>query len=188
MPEPIAGERYLGVPGERIGAFYGGRSARNSCAQAAVACLLDFWQLAPSGGEGPSELVDRIYESHPPDTPFGLFGTTPGRVEQACRAYGLTTSRWGREDADPRGRLAEALAAREPAIVLVDLHRLGEGWGFHYLVAYGCDAEAVHCTNMLPNPISPEPRQPIPWSLFMRAWRSWLPGPALQCMGIRAWK
>jgi hypothetical protein len=208
----LAPAGYAGVDADRVGAFFAGRGTRNGCGQAAVACLLRFWGLdecglgtadgrrrtarAPSAGRRlpsavphpQSAIVDQVYRRFPPDTPGRLFGTTPGRVEAACRGFGLSTARWWGSELQARERLLEALAARQPVIVLLDLQRLGGGWGFHYAVAFGCEAAAVHCTNMLPTRHSREPVQAIPWSEFMRAWWCWLPGRRFKWMGIRAWR
>src|SRR5262245_18812258 len=86
---------YVGVAPECIGAFFAGsgyprqRVPRNGCAQAAVACLLDYWGLARGWDATGAALMAEVYRRFPPDSPFALWGTTPGRLERICRACGF---------------------------------------------------------------------------------------------------
>jgi hypothetical protein len=181
------GSDYVGLPRQAAAWFFAGRAARNGCAQAAVAWLIDFHGGARNPYPAGTDLAAAVYRDHPPDTPLALFGTTPGRVERICRAYGFATRRSCERAGGGPERLRGALDGGRPVIALLDLRRLGGEWGLHYAVVYGCDDAAVHCTNMPPTRHSAEPRQAIAWSGFTRAWRCWIPWPGFQCMGIEAW-
>src|SRR5437763_1449940 len=154
-----------------IPSCYAGAACRNGCAQAAVA-----WLLAYRNGDqyppGRDPVAD-VYRRWPPDTPFAIFGTTPGRLESICRAYGFRTERfWGGGAPE---RLGAELAAGRPVVALLDVARLGCGWGLHYAVAHACDEDAVYCANLLPALRDRECAKQLPWPAFLRAWRSWIP-------------
>lgn len=159
-------------------------AARNGCAQAAVAWLLERWGRMPEGtGADP---VMAVYRRFPPDTPFALLGTTPWGLEEICRRCGLITERWSGQAKASRARLEESLSSGCPTIVLLDTHRLGNGWGLHYVVATSCDSEGVRCTNMLPSRLGDLSEQHLPWDAFLHAWATWAPLPSLRYVGITA--
>jgi hypothetical protein len=166
-----------------VPSFYAGRRCRNGCAQAAVAWLLAFANRSPYGPG--ADLALEVYRRYPPDTPLALFGTTPGRLERICRASGFRTARFCGPGAPER--LRAELAAGRPVVVLLNLGRLGSGWGLHYAVACGCDESAVYCANMLPAGGDPVPRLAVPWPEFLRAWRGWLPGRRFRYAALAAW-
>jgi hypothetical protein len=162
---------------------YAGAGCRNGCAQAAVAWLLSYRdaRFRPAGPEA----VNEVYRRWRPDTPFALFGTTPGHLERICRSYGVKTERfWGRRAPD---RLRRELAAGRVMVVLLDLARLGAGWGLHYVVAHQFDEDRVYCANLLPAPRDAAMPDSLPWALFLRAWGSWLPLPRFQHAGMVVW-
>ena len=176
----------IAAPAERnplVPSFYASRALRNGCAQAAVAWLLTFLRRSPYPPG--ADLVAEIYRRYPPNTPFALFGTTPGRLERICHAYGLRTARWS--GAGARERLEAELAAGRPVVVLLDLARLGGGIGFHYAVACSYNETGVTCANMLPTRRFSGEAQALPWSELMLAWKCRLPAGRFKCAGMAAW-
>lgn len=163
---------YIGVAEHEIPAFAAGsRTSPNGCGQAAVVCLLDFWDRLPYPT---ATAVQDLYACHPPNTPRALLGCTPGHVERLCGTYGLTARRFSGAAPDRRAALEEALRLRRPAIVLLDLGALGGPvLTAHYAVAYAYDEAGLYVTNMASTGFGGASKQHLPWPGFMRAWRCW---------------
>lgn len=123
------------------------RSGRNECGQRAAAEVLS----RRIGGDARLYLRE-LRESHPPDTPLRLLGTTPRRVAHMLRACGLP--------AELRTRASQA-DLRADAIACVDL-RVLEGRGLprlHWAVIDDADAAGVRIG-----------RARYAWARFLRAW------------------
>lgn len=155
---------------------FAGPGTRNGCAQAAVGTLLDFWQLS----EPPLDVIYRVF---PPDTPFGLLGTSPSRLAAACRAHGLLAAAHAHRDAaEARTFLMGELAAGRPVVVLLDLRHLGRRLpAGHYVVAYRADEDAVEVANMVACGSLPKGHARVPWKPFFAGWRC-------GAMPLRAWR
>lgn len=176
---------YQGIPPALVKWFFANdNDSKNGCGQAAVAFLLDITGKSPYT---PDVAVREIYRRHPPDTPGALLGTTPGHLENTCRAYGMTTYRYCNNESGAQSRLRQTTALNRPTAVLLDIGRLGGQWGFHYPVVHGYDDHNVYLTNMVPTKFGQDPRQIIPWGDYMYAWWCWIPGGDFKYAGIEAW-
>jgi hypothetical protein len=140
--------------------------ARNGCAQAALAWLLDFWQL-------PRPPLAELYRAHPPDTPLRLMGTSPPALARMAAARGLRVrARSGGDAHAARAWLAAELAAGRPAALLLDLRHLGRRLpGGHWVVALAADEREVHVTNLVRTPRHAGPVADLPWEALLPAWR-----------------
>lgn len=140
--------------------------ARNGCAQAAVATLLAHYDF-------PEPRLRDLYARFPPDTPFRLLGTSPRRLAQALAAHGLPARQISHRRAAPaRAWLEAELAAGQPVVLLLDLRHLGRRLpGGHYVVAFACDEQEVHVTNMVRAGRHRGPQARVPWSELLPAWR-----------------
>jgi hypothetical protein len=160
----------------------------NTCGQAAIATITDFWGINPWGLSRPwrdwrnglyywndGEAIDAIRgDGFAPDVVFGL-GTTGGTIRDALQHYGLTNAAvaWsgifstGWED---RWReLIDYLAWEYPVPVLVDCGALdGPWWTAHWAIAYKIADDIVYLGAMdgigNPTPTSSE---------FLQAWHCW---------------
>ena len=167
---------YTGITERETPSFTAGsKTAPNGCGQAAVVSLLRFWDRLPYPE---ATAVQDLYARHPPNTPRALMGCTPGHVERLCAQYGLATQRFAGDAATRRQALEDALRHGRPAIVLLDLGALGNGFlTAHYAVAHAFDDEGIYCTGMVRTRFGDTSRQRLPWPDFMAAWRCWyLPG------------
>lgn len=91
------------------------RTAKNVCGQAAIAAMLDFHQVhrltverteyddADGRIHWPnSEAINAVWAHYPPDCLFGFAGTSPGRIVEALRSWGLSAE--GLQPGDELGR------------------------------------------------------------------------------------
>lgn len=119
---------------------------RNECAQRAAARLL----ARERGGSWRTHLA-RLRESHPPDTPWRLLGTTPAQLARMLTASGLPARAL---------RRAPAEALTPGAVACVDLRPL---WGglprLHWDLVEAVDAERVRFGG-----------RDHPREAFLRAW------------------
>jgi hypothetical protein len=174
----------------------------NTCGQAAVATMTDFWGLDPWGLARPrydwqngryywddGAAVDSVKSVFPPDNIFGL-GSSGGLIRDALQQYGLSNAAvaWsgifstGWED---RWReLQNYLSWDLPVPVLVDVGALGGTWyTAHWAIAYRIADGRIHLGAMsgLGNstPTTDE---------FLHAWHCWfLPAGYNHC-GVYAYR
>lgn len=119
---------------------------RNECGQRAAAKVLSRRLGGPA-----REHYARLRESHPPDTPLRLLGTTPRRVAQMLSASGVPAT---------VATSCAPSALRADAIACVDLRPLAGGLPrLHWMAIDGVCAEGVHAEGRLHD----RPR-------WMRAW------------------
>ncbi len=185
---------YVGASSDNIHAYFATSDAvKNGCAQAAVACLLDYWKVPPYPSKQGDDLVYAVYHAakNEPDSPGQAFGTSPGQAEDICRYYGFTTNRWCNNRDGGKTTLVAALQKGHPVIVLLDFGALGEQWfvSCHYPVVYGCDDGSVYLTNMIPTKWSSAAKQTLSWSDFMNAWNMGFTHMGeFEYVGIDAWR
>jgi len=164
----------------------------NSCGPAAVACVVEAYSrshsdiMLPEGRE-----TDTIFASHPPDflaipgTSLNL-GTTPWHEADTCKAYGLKTNSFSKGSANgiPWIQLKNALAARHPVLCMVDLGKLTDVWGAHWLVVFAYDDNGFYAQNANWQ----DPEIFIPTAQFEEAWHCWfVPWGTAQYAGIEVW-
>jgi hypothetical protein len=123
----------------------------NSCAQAAVATMLNFYKMAPPGLKGDA-ITDKIYTEHPPDG--GERGTSFRKLVNTKNAYGMKT--WsGRSNELGEETMIEKLktyvSQGRPVTVLVDLKEpqgiKGSGILGHFAVVFAYSDTHVYLTN-----------------------------------------
>ena len=154
----------------------------NTCGQAAIATMLDFHHVDPfnlpriGSYWDDGAIIDAIKnDGQGPDVIFG-WGTSPGRIAEALRKYGLTAydvsssllnSYGARTRSELFQNLANVLARDLPVPVLVDIAQLG-GPAFlaHWPVAYKIANGRVFLANCSWNP-SPD------IATFISAWHTW---------------
>src|SRR5688500_15009411 len=76
--------------------FANSQTSMNGCGQAAVACVVEYFDrrdLYPGVPRESSKLVDAIYRQHPPDTPGAWVGCTPGHIQNILQNLGFKTMR-----------------------------------------------------------------------------------------------
>jgi hypothetical protein len=137
----------------------------NTCGQAAIATIADYWDKnpydLPRTTQWPVDrrcywndgaAIDAITAGgFGPDVIFG-WGTTPSRIGDALRHYGLPTevdysSPFGSSD-DHWKKLQDHLARNRPVPVLLDLGVLGsDPFLHHWPIAYKVDGGRVHLGN-----------------------------------------
>lgn len=119
----------------------------NSCAQAACATLLHKFKAIPDGLTGDA-VTDRIYQTHPPETPSG---TTIPVLVNAIKDYGLNC--WNGYGADYgeyqiRTTLRTWVAAGYPCVVLLDMrgpcNRPTDAFFAHYVAVFAYDEDEVN--------------------------------------------
>jgi hypothetical protein len=158
-------------------------SSYNGCAQAAVASLVMYYRQPPYyvPQQSGADLVTHIYKDHPPDTPGGKLGTSPGSLEKICKAAGfpktwrtysgpITPGNDQNNYQSARKTLLNSLKAQEMVIVLLDLAAMlpDQDWLWqHYAIVYGFDTEQVYLTNM---PMVPGGETVQPADKFFAAW------------------
>jgi hypothetical protein len=174
----------------------------NTCGQAAIATMVDYWGLDPWGlprsqfdwrdgryywADG--EAIDAVRNTHPPDVVFGL-GTTGGRIRDALVNFGLPNAAvaWsgifstGWED---RWReLQNYISWNYPVPVLVDCGALGGSWYMaHWAIAYKIANGRIYLGAMsgigTENPTFNE---------FLHAWHCWFLPPGFNHCGIYTYK
>jgi len=154
----------------------------NTCGQAAIASLADFWKKDPyslprtSGAYwDDGQIIDLIKsDGLGPDVIFG-WGTTPWRIRDALRKYGVDVevgssgflfSEWESE----RDRLLRYVDdSALPVAALVDLGLLGgPAWTAHWTIVWRVDRDQgeplLHLGNWGWMP------SPVPISRFLEAW------------------
>jgi hypothetical protein len=153
----------------------------NTCGQAAIASMLDFWHTHPfaiwktlRGTDGrfhwhDGEAIDAVKAAgFPADVVFG-WGTTPGRIAAALTTFGLPSEvshagMFGIGGDQVWRRLQEYLSNGFPVPVLVDVNVFGGPLaGYHWPVAYKIDHGRVYLGNCPWNP-SPTIDE------FLRSW------------------
>ena len=99
----------------------------------------------------------RFVESSPPDNFFGVLGTSPGRIADMLRGFGLS----GR-DRNGAFQLRDTLKSR-PAIVCLDTNKLdSSNIGLHWVAVFGYGAGDYYVSNV--------PQCRIPYGKFYDAW------------------
>lgn len=180
---------YQGIQQDQIGTFFSAHD--DGCGEAAVACVIKYYAdhglMADPFSSG-SDPAEEVYQKYPPDAriPNVLsFGTTPGRMEDVFRAYGMATNRWCNNQDGGRQTLQQELAQNRPTPVIVDMGKLGGSWGqAHYPVAYAFDDSSIYVTNWVIGPA----KIAFPWDTFMQAWQAWfIPGGDFHWAGVSAW-
>lgn len=180
---------YQGISEEAIGAYFS--SHDDGCGEAAAACVIEYYAglgRMPSPFPAGSNPADDVYQKYPPDAQIPnvlSFGTTPGRIEDVFRAYGLQTNRWCNNESGGRQTLQQELAQGRPTPVIVDMGKLGgSAFNAHYPVAYGFDESNIYVTNWI---IGPQ-KTSWSWDTFMPAWQAWfIPGGDFHWAGVSAW-
>jgi hypothetical protein len=157
----------------------------NTCGQAAIGTITDYWGRNPYGllrrEYDPSnrlwywddgEIIDRVKAGgYGPDVVFG-WGTTGGRVRDALRSYGLNASvgysgffSWGWQNL--WSSLQSYVNWNRPVPVMLDLGAIGgPSFGVHWAIAYRVDGGRVYLGNCSWNP-SPTVND------FLNAWHCW---------------
>ena len=154
----------------------------NTCGQAAVATVLDYYGLDPYGLPRPiydekdgrhhwrdCQIIDRIKERFPPDNFFGLFGTTGDQIRRALTDAGLDTRLAYSPTPDDGRRIWEDVKlwmnAGWPVVVIVDRGKLGgRPFTAHWAVAHKVAGSRVYLANSKGRPVVLEER-------FVRAFR-----------------
>jgi hypothetical protein len=135
----------------------------NTCGQAAIATMVDFWGLDPWGLPRPrydwmngryfwddGAAIDAVRNDFPPDVVFGL-GTTGGTIRNALEYYGLGNAAVAWSGIFSTGwqdrwrELQNYLAWGYPVPVLVDCGALGGPWyTAHWAIAHKVADNRVH--------------------------------------------
>jgi hypothetical protein len=157
----------------------------NTCGQAAIATITDYWGRNPYGLGRPDydwhnnrwywddgQAIDAIKNGgYGPDVVFG-WGTTGGRIRDALQSYGLNASvgysgffSWGWENL--WASLQNYVYWNRPVPVMIDLGAIGgPAWGVHWAIAYKVAGNQVYLGNC--------PWNSHPWvNDFLNAWHCW---------------
>lgn len=153
----------------------------NACGQAAIATILDFHGKDPFGlSRSKVDAVDgKLYwddgavidaviaAGFGPDTPRGLFGSTPSRLQGALAHFGLNAQVTYNVAAntDAAWQTLQAFVAQgRPAPVLVDCTNIGgPKFGLHWAIVYRIENDQVYLGNWR--------SEPFPRQVFMNAWK-----------------
>jgi hypothetical protein len=161
----------------------------NTCGQAAIATITDYWGRNPYGLSrrwweydsrtsryywDDGEAIDAIKNGgYGPDVVFG-WGTTGGRIRDALRSYGLPASvgysgffSWGWEGL--WSSLQNYVYWNHPVPVMVDIGALGgPAFGVHWAICYRIEGGRAYLGNMSAS-----------WNAtpsnndFLHAWHCW---------------
>lgn len=159
----------------------------NACGQAAIATILDFHGKDPFGlSRSKVDAVDgKLYwddsaaidaviaAGFGPDTPRGLFGSTPSRLQGALAHFGLNAQVTYNTaaNADAAWQTLQTFVAQgRPVPVLVDCTNIGgPKFGLHWAITYRIENNQVYLGNWR--------SEPFPRQVFMDAWKcSFIPG------------
>lgn len=189
-PAPPSSKATQASPPQQITAIHCYRNSRpngddNTCGQAAVATILDFWGKDPWGlprtksgfpthkkywDDGAA--IDAVKKRFPPDVVFGVFGTSGGQVRNALKAYGFAQARVEHTGLFSHGwedrwkDLRRNVLLGRPVPVLVDVGRLGGGnFAGHWAIAYRIENGMVHLGAMN------APRNKVSEKRFLEAWQ-----------------
>jgi hypothetical protein len=157
----------------------------NTCGQAAIATITDYWGLNPYGLSRierdwnnnlyyweDGQAIDAIINGgYGPDVVFG-WGTTGGRITDALRSYGLNASvgysgfsSWGWQDLWQA--LQDYLNWNCPVPVMIDLGAISDAWWtVHWAIAHKIADGRVYLGNCVWNS-SPTIDD------FLHAWHCW---------------
>jgi hypothetical protein len=161
---------------------------KNGCGQAGVGSIVYYYKRPPyyhTTDHDTINIVHRIYNDHPPDTPGAVVGCTPGHVENICKAVKLQA--WRTYGPNGRKTLSDVHQRNQMMIVCLDLGKMGQTpfVAHHYGVAYAHDEKFVYLTNMPPTDFGASRYQSVPWDIFMDSWHCWaLPSADWQYAGI----
>jgi hypothetical protein len=170
----------------------------NTCGQAAIATITDYWGLDPYGlprtaldpnnnlyywddGQAIDTIIAGGYGS---DVPYG-FGTTGFRVSEALASYGLNASvgfsgPYGQGWEGLWQTLQDYLAGNRPVPVMIDLGAISDSWWtVHWAIAYKIADDRVYLGNC---PWNPSPAT----ADFLWAWRCWYLPPTFNFCAVYA--
>ncbi|HZF56772.1 MAG TPA: C39 family peptidase [Polyangiaceae bacterium] len=121
-----------------------GRKRETACGQAACATLLTYYRARA----GDLSTLRAIEKSHPPDTPFGVLGTTPDGIEKTLKDYGVSSLTHVNDIATLKRRIG----ANCPVICLIQNTAGLQGLfgSAHWFVVFAYDDAGVFVTNYSP--------------------------------------
>lgn len=157
--------RHLGI--DHVHSYYSSRPFKdwNTCGQAAVAAILDFYGREPFGlrravydpRDGryhwrDGEAIDAVRERFPPDCLGGLCGTRPDRIKEALAHGGVEASISSSVDPGRVDRVWEAVktavGAGRPVITIMDRMALcGKPFTAHWAIVHKFSGPVVHVAN-----------------------------------------
>jgi hypothetical protein len=155
----------------------------NTCGQAAIASMLDFYgrdlglQRGPNGHWDAGAAIDKVKgDGYGPDAPFG-WGSTPGRIRDALQHYGVPAStgssgfffsgwaeQWNR-------LLAYVYYSAIPIPVLIDTGAVGgPAFGGHWTILWKMQYSTSGMLLYFGSWGSGWMSQPVPVETFLQAW------------------
>ena len=168
-------------------------TAKNGCAQAALATLVMTWGQVPMYRSftvpkrtGSKDRVDRMWKKYTPDTLGQHFGTTPAFLCKAAQDLRFKVDAF---HSKPQAeKLKGYLKQNIPVIVLLDTGKFPNKVWFshHYAVAHAYSKSSVWLANME----GLELPRTVDWDLFLSSWQSHaltVFGPQHNYLGIAAW-
>ena len=183
-----------GLPAKSVPEHYADSdTAKNGCAQAALATLVMAWGRNPMYRSfttpkrtGPTDRVNRMWKKYPPDTLGQHFGTTPAYLCAAAKSLRFTVDAF--HTTCQTDKLRTCLKRNIPVIVLLDTGKFPNKVWFshHYAVAYAYTKSSISLGNMEELEL---PRV-VDWDLFLASWQAHaltVFGTQHNFLGIAAW-
>ncbi len=174
----------------------------NTCGQAAIATMVDFFGLNPYGLRRSvrssvdgrlhydnDQLVGRVYGDYGPNWPWPNGVTTRETILLALRAYGLRCEELYpaafADGAEPRRWLVEWIVGRrQPVIVLVDPKGAGihtADFKLHWCMVSSVGGAGVRVASW-------QHMFNVPWERFLHGWHCWFVPYPNNYLQIRVWR
>ncbi|QVL32170.1 C39 family peptidase [Telmatocola sphagniphila] len=142
-----------------------GKLTPTNCGLAASATYLTHLGKFPPLPEEAAQIMNALEADHPPNIFFGKFGTSRGRVERMCAAYGTQLDFFEEEET-----LRNYLDQNKPVMVMCQMpgkQILGLHFpSGHWMVAYGYDSNNIFLSNY----------GSMTWPEFREVWDGFIPG------------
>ncbi len=142
-----------------------GELTPTNCGLAASATYLTHLGKFPPLPDDAGLIMRTLEANHPPNIMFGKLGTSRGRVERMCGAYGTRL-----EPLDNEAAIRSSIDNRKPVIVMCQMpgkQMLGLHFpSGHWMVAYGYDADKIYLSNY----------GTMNWPDFRDVWDGFVPG------------
>lgn len=129
------------------------QGTNNTCGPCALACVLDFYQIGwshiPKANDGHPDNEAFVREvmkwSGAPDILFGVWGTSPMRMQESLAKAGLRSNWYANgTESSTLHYIEQELRAGRPVIVLVDYGHLGKNFMLDWQVVFQMDANFVY--------------------------------------------
>lgn len=152
---------------DHLHSYYGSRLLKdwNTCGQAAVAAILDYYGTEPFGLQRAvydpqderyhwrdGDAIEAVRERFPPDCLGGLCGTRPRQIRDALVHGGVEASVYSTADAEQRDQIWEmvkmSVLDASPVITIMDRTRLsGKPLVAHWSIVHKFSGGKVHIAN-----------------------------------------